>query len=779
MKHTLQGIEITRKPLFLRFVPLMLVLSAFLLTSAGEQPQESKYRKMTAEELTGFWVETLGQADFQPIEMPQLIRPGGKYGARVFNFSEPAILRHEGNASDGTLQFGANKFTYSKAVQPFSQDSSITYFVIRSPEFDEMISTLLPGLQQRATKAEGGWDLELVERELGIDPSLNSVYPDWGNLSNFNWAMSSILVRRSSQQNSDVELVLQNGSLRGIPKEAILEGSNDKNALLAAIYDPAALENLGSNGEYPLWMLIAAFGGGLFIPLMFILFRRKPRRAAASDEVEVLEEDPRFTTLQSDLEQAKEPHDMLKALYAHFDESEEINSVLVQTKMILDKAKREGKKEKIKVELGKEKEKEAPQEGEEKSAETPEAAKSEGKPKIKIRNEATKGKESVEAKVPEKEAEKEQEKAEAKEVQKEVAKPKLVPGKKVNNEQLKGRLQNQESPEERLTVAVSFWDAQYDMDGEITKDLQSILRSHRTLHKVKEGFQEDNLRSALNTLALSFGGGNTAKVKLLMDRSDIIDKFVNDVEADRSAPGAAPIDDRSKTSAHIAEIIRALETMAKFARLDLNGSQADYQKAIEGVLAGFLLDGTARDVAAGKHFEELKARVDARLELFRSDVRFAGHNISTETLDRLNKLVHAFAGQVDQNNNAFYAAYFERYGDLFDKLASYEDPPSLDELREWWSQAFEMVIHAYDYFRFSLMGQENSRAKLNIMMVLDGLKLHQLPEGDVRPFSESVTDVPRAVRNAREMARAIGIERLDNVLIDGYYIHPKALEPVE
>ena len=89
------------------------------------------------------------------------------------------------------------------------------------------------------------------------------------------------------------------------------------------------------------------------------------------------------------------------------------------------------------------------------------------------------------------------------------------------------------------------------------------------------------------------------------------------------------------------------------------------------------------------------------------------------------------------------------------------------------------VTHAYDYFRFTLMGQENSRAKLNIMMVVDGLKLHELPDGDVRPFTERVTEVPRAVRNAREMARSIGIERLDNVLIDGYYIHPKALEPVE
>ncbi len=772
------------------FWVLILCFGLFPLSLWSQEKGPSEFAKMSEEQLQQEWETRLGKTNFQPIEMPSLIRPGGKYGERLFYFAEPLRVNHSGNAATGRLSIGANQFDYSRAISPFNQlpDSSITYFAIRSPEFDGIIAEQFGALEVEARTEDGKWDLAMITESLGVPPSLGSFVQDWENLPNFSWVMSSILVRRASQQTgSNLELVLQDGQLKEYSAEAIVTGDGPRNSVLAALYNPAALEKIGGPGEYPLWMLLAAAGVGLLLPLGFIVLRRPGRRrdnGLRPGEVEVLEEDPRFLDLRSDLKRAKGSKGLLKVLSTHFDDSEAINLLLAQAKIDLDRVKREAPA----VEAESSESQETTDQGEETNEDAPKEGRK--KAKIKIKSEDIKRKESVEATVPEesqakKKTEPKEEKSKERMVKKdgrvrEVVKEveRVVVKEQIDNGELKKRLENQETPEEKLQVAIAYWDAAYDMDGAINRELGSILRSHRIYNKVKTGFESGNIRSGLSELALSFGAGHTTKVRHILDRSEAVEKFVKDVEADRLAPAADRDDDRGRTAAHLAEVVRALQFSDRIARKELpGGARADYQKATQNILAGFVLDGTARDAYGGKTFDEMRVRLENRLTLFQDDVRFAGNQIPDDAVKRISKLVHSFAGDAD--SNVYYEAFLLRYGDLFDKLARYEDPPTLDELREWWGQAYEMVIHSFDYFRYSVEGKENSRAKLNVMMVLEGLKLHELPDGDVRPFSERVTDVPRAVRNAREMARSIGIARLDRVLIDGYYIHPKALEPVE
>lgn len=775
---------------------------AFHQTQAAPGDPGSEYLEMTESELQQFWQDALGPEAIQHIDLPHYVKPGGKYNERIFYYSEPNSIRLEGTGAAGKIFVGSQTFSYRAAVHPFSQDSAISYFrILENNDFGALIDQQFPGLAGRTRTPEGAWNLLAVGEEMGIPLEMGSYFDDWTNLPNFQWVVSSILVRRASQQGQGQVLLLDQGRLRSIDQGMILNGGN-KTGVLAAVYDPAALDGVSGGGKFPLWMLLAIAGGAFLLAfiLAFMLGRRAGKRKGSGDlapgEAVVLDEDPRYVSLASDLDQPLEPKDLLKVIAAHFDDSENVASVLTQTKLLLDKATRSGDNSNIGSATEANANKNSENEGKEETG-----SGSSGKIKISMSNQDVKKKPSTEGQTEPEETAPEEKPAnrdsskdnkkepdnsrrdnprrepEVREVIREVIKE-VVIKEKPNKDKLLVRLANQETAEEKLLAAVSFWDSEFEMEGEMNSNLKTVLRGFRTLKKVKEGFEDNKVRSALNTLALSIGGGHTETVKRLMDRSEIIDQFVHDIAADQQAPEALRTDDRGKTAGQFAELIRALNCMEKIARRELgNDSVADYSKASENLMNGFLLDGIGRDVDASKPFEEVKARLEGRLGLFRDDVRFAQHQLPEDILARANRLVLAFNSQV--GDNEFYKAFMARYGDLFDKLTQYEDPPTLEELREWWSQVFEMVIHSFDYFRYSMNPKEGNVAKLNVLLVTKGLKLSELPDGDVRPFSERVTDVPRAVRNAREMARSIGISRLDKVLIEGYYIHPKSLQPVE
>lgn len=781
---------------------------AFNQTQAAPGDGDDTYRNMTESELQQFWQDALGPEAIQHIEMPRYVQPGGNYNDRIFYFSEPGSVRLEGTGAGGKIYIGSQTFSYRAAIHPYSQDSAISYFrILENNDFGALIDQQFPGLAGRSTTPEGAWNLLSIGEEMGIPLEMGSYFEDWTNLPNFQWVVSSILVRRASQTAPGQVLLLDQGDLRSIDQNMILSGER-KTGLLAAVYDPTALDGVSGGGKLPLWMVIAIAGGAFLLAFVIaLLIGRRSGRKSTPDlqpgEAVVLEEDPRFVALSNDLNQPLEPKDLLKVLAAHFDESENVASVLTQTKLLLDKALKSGDGSNISTARGSQGQ--ASESGAENSgSESKEEGKG-GRIKISMSNQDVGKKPSVEgkaeqegsdqkerpaekpeAKQPEREKPREQPRdkprrentePEVREVIREVIKE-VVIKETPNKDKLLIRLANQETAEEKLLAAVSFWDAEFEMEGEMNSNLKTVLRGYRTLKKVKEGFEDNKVRSALNTLALSIGGGHTETVKKLMDRSEIIDQFVHDIAADQQAPEALRTDDRGKTAGQFAELIRALDCMERVARRELgNDSVADYTKATENLMNGFLLDGIGRDVDSNKDFDEVKARLEGRLGLFRDDVRFAQHQLPEDVLARANRLVLAFNSQVGENE--FYKAFMARYGDLFDKLSQYEDPPTLEQLREWWSQVFEMVIHSFDYFRYSMNPKEGNVAKLNVLMVTKGLKLAELPDGDVRPFSERVTDVPRAVRNAREMARSIGISRLDRVLIEGYYVHPKALQPVE
>ncbi len=797
------------KRIYPYLVTIVLVATCFLpfnRVNAAPGEGDKTYLEMTESELQEVWQDALGPEGIQYIELPRYVQPGGNYKDRIFYFSEPGSIRLEGTGAGGKIYVGTQTFSYRAAVHPYSQDSAISYFrILENNDFGALIDQQFPGLAGRTSNPDGGWNLQAIGEEMGIPLEMGSYFEDWANLPNFQWVVSSILVRRASQTVPGQVLILDQGDLRTVDQNMILSGEK-KTGLLAAVYDPTALGGIAGAGKFPLWMVLAIAGGAFLLAFVIaLMIGRRSGRKGTSDllpgEAVVLEEDPRFVSLSNDLNQPLEPKDLLKVLATHFDESENVASVLVQTKLLLDKALKSDDGSNIRAGAAAgDQDGEGPDESQD-SGDANTGSKS-GKIKISMANQGSGKKPSVEAreeteetKPQEKPAEKPaaeksrrdkgrekssrdgNQEPEVREVIREVIKEvyiKETPSK----EKLLVRLANQETAEEKLLAAVSFWDAEFAMEGEMNSNLKTVLRGYRTLKKVKEGFEDNKVRSALNTLALSIGGGHTETVKNLMDRSEIIDQFVHDNSADQQAPEALRTDDRGKTAGQFSELIRALNCMEKIARRELgNNSVADYSKAIENLMNGFLLDGIGRDVESNKDFDEIKARLEGRLGLFRDDVRFAQHQLPEDVLARVNRLVLAFNSQVGENE--FYKTYMNLYGDLFDKLSQYDDPPTLEQLREWWSQAFEMVIHAFDYFRYSMNPKEGNVARLNVLMVTKGLKLAELPDGDVRPFSERVTDVPRAVRNAREMARSIGISRLDHVLIDGYYLHPKSLEPVE
>ena len=786
----------------------LLLVSLVLTWTQGQAAETAgtEFRKLTAEELNQEWIDRLGKTHFQPLEMPQVIQPGGNYHDRIFRFAEPKLIRlGEGsNQTEGTLHIGNRKFSYSVGTYPFQRDSAISYFQIaEGAEFDAFVKNTYPGLEAQARTESGTWDLLEIGTSMDLLGTKNAFFLDWQNLGSLNRIISSVLVRLATQQGEDRLLTLEEGKLNSIPTSALLKGKGSQTALVTGLYDPAGLAHLGGSGRFPWWMLAVAFGGGILVLLPFLLWTARRKRAQAlgqGEEIEVLEEDPRFLHLEMNLNQAQQPKDLLKVLSLHFPDSKNISAVLAQTKIQLDKAAKttQEKDHNSKPAL------ESPEQGgkDHSAKEQVDAEVTPSKPSIKIKSESLKSAESASAKSPEgndspeadaaSDAEnrpapqpekeiveviKEVEVVREVEVVKEVVKE-VVVKEKADREQLMKRLANQESPEEKLMAAVAYWDAEFEMEGHIQRDLKQVLRGHRVWKQVRQGFREDKIREALNALALSFGEGNTSKVRSVMDRAEAVQEFVTQVETDRLSPGAGEDSEQGRTSDHLSEVLRGLTCLQKIAATNLNqGSRADYPKAAESLLLGFLYDATAHDVIAGNSFEELKSRLDHRLSWFSGDERFAHLGISKEALHRIDKLVHNFAGQ--EGGNKYYEAYLKKYGNVIEKLNNYQDPPTLDELREWWSQVFEMVFHAYDYFRFNQESKENSHARLNIMMVENDLKLHQLPDGDIRPFSEKVEDVPRSVRNAREMARSIGISRLDKVVVEGYYIHPRALKPLE
>lgn len=772
----------------LSMVALMFLAPQTMEAAPGDE--ESPFRQMGQNELNAYWQDAFGADAFQTIDPPRYVQPGGRFGNRIFYHSEPGSIRLEGTGAAGKLFIGSQTFNYRAAIHPFAKDSAISYFrITENNDFGALIGQQFPGLEARSRSEEGKWNLLSIGDELGIPLEMGSFFADWSNLPNFQYVLSSILVRRASQQETGQVLLLDQGHLRSVDQSSIQAGEN-KSAVITALYDPAMMEDIGGAGKFPLWILLAAAGGGLLIGglVFFFLGRgRKSKRnsaALAAGEAMVLEEDPRFVSLYNDLDKPLEPKDLLKVLSMHFDDSQNMSSVLTQTKLLIDNGLKGGNASNISTASSAATQEDTTSSGEPKS----------GKIKISMSNQGAGTPPTTEAEIPEQEvteqeeteaqeerrhesSQRERKEPEVREVIREVIKEVFIK-ETPNKDKLLMRLANQETAEEKLLAAVSFWDAEFEMEGKMNEELKTVVRGYRTLKRVKDGFEEQKLRSALNTLALSFGGGHTETVKNLMDRSDIIDQFVKDIEADSKAPEAIRTDDRGKTAGQFAELIRAMGCMDRIARRELGQkSVADYDKAIENLMNGFLLDGIARDAEGHKPFEEIKARLDGRLSLFRDDVRFAKHQVPADALGRAHKIVLGFAGQA--GGTEYYKSFMARYGDLFDKLSHYEDPPNLEQLREWWSQVFEMVVHSFDYFRYSMNPKESNLSKLNVMLVTEGLKLHELPEGDVRPFTERVTEVPRAVRNAREMARSIGISRLDKVLIDGFYVHPKALKPVE
>ncbi len=798
-------------PCLVTIVLVATFFPSFNHVHATPEDGDNIYLEMTESELQKAWQEALGPETIQYIDFPGYVQPGGNYKGRIFYFSEPGAVRLTGTGAGGIIYIGNQTFSYRAAIHPFSRDSAISYFrILENNDFSALVNQQFPRLAKRGSTPEGAWDLAVIEKEMGIPLEMGSYIKDWANLPNIQWVISSILVRRASQTEPDQTLLLDQGNLRSIDQSMILNWEK-KTGLLAAVYDPTVLGRIAGAGKFPLWMVLTISGGAFLLAFVIALFLgkrsgQKRKTDLLPGEAVILEEDPRFVSLSNDLNQPLEPKDLLKVLATHFDESEKVASVLTQTRLLIDKAlksddglnthtpeeslqgeKTSGESQhpdnnrsrsgKIKISMANQGARKKPSVGAKDSAETDSPKE---KPGEKPREEAAENpsveptKQNNDEKNSSQHGRKE---PEVREVIREVIKEvyiKEIP----NREKLMVRLANQETAEEKLLVAVSFWDAEFKMGGEMNSNLKTILRGYRTLKRVKEGFEDDKVRSALNTLALSFGGGHTETVKKLMDRSEIIDQFVQDIAIDQLAPEALRTDDRGKTAGQFAELIRALNCMEKLARLELGkDSVADYPKAIENLMNGFLLDGIGRDIEGNEDFKEIKARLEGRIGLFRDDVRFAKHQLSANVLARVNRLILAFNSQVGENE--FCKAYVDLYGDLFDKLSQYDDPPTLEQLRTWWSQAFEMAIHAFDYFRYSMNSKDGNVARLNVLMVTKGLKLAELPEGDVRPFSERVTDVPRTVRNAREMARSIGIERLDRVLIEGYYIHPKALEPVE
>jgi hypothetical protein len=127
--------------------------------------------------------------------------------------------------------------------------------------------------------------------------------------------------------------------------------------------------------------------------------------------------------------------------------------------------------------------------------------------------------------------------------------------------------------------------------------------------------------------------------------------------------------------------------------------------------------------------------------------------------------------------HSYLSALEQQRGRLFEKLGRMQDPPNEEERAEILKHIFTTVVHLEDFMRVYLGSTHSATTQLNPRLIEDPEFARAIPESAYQVFSENIAEVPRAVRNFRDIARSAGVRELSHVFIEGYVIPPSALDP--
>ncbi|MEM6271668.1 MAG: hypothetical protein AAF998_19685 [Bacteroidota bacterium] len=157
-----------------------------------------------------------------------------------------------------------------------------------------------------------------------------------------------------------------------------------------------------------------------------------------------------------------------------------------------------------------------------------------------------------------------------------------------------------------------------------------------------------------------------------------------------------------------------------------------------------------------------------------ADVHFPAEQYALDLGRRLQRLEND-AARPDQAQT-YLSRLDQRLGRVLEQLGTMEDPPTPAQHAAILSTLFAKVLHLEDFLRIYLGAAHSEATRTNPDLIEQGRRIGDLDPKTYRHFEEDISRVPRSVRNLRAVARTAGVTQLDEVLVDGYYIPPSALQ---
>lgn len=173
-------------------------------------------------------------------------------------------------------------------------------------------------------------------------------------------------------------------------------------------------------------------------------------------------------------------------------------------------------------------------------------------------------------------------------------------------------------------------------------------------------------------------------------------------------------------------------------------------------------------------------------EIFESVIehkKFKNLEIDLETIKNeaksiLNKnQIYQNSKAITQNDDRKYLnKMLLKYGDFFKKINDFDLPPNSKQKNIFYNYLIHLGIHFLDYLSIRNF-QAGKQDKINYQLMIENKNILGINNDKYNKFTENINETPKKILVFRNLIQEIGIQNLDDLLINGYYLSPQNLKP--
>lgn len=229
----------------------------------------------------------------------------------------------------------------------------------------------------------------------------------------------------------------------------------------------------------------------------------------------------------------------------------------------------------------------------------------------------------------------------------------------------------------------------------------------------------------------------------------------------------------------VAEGLRMLDQLNHELAIDMGlPLEASGDRLIEFLLTGYAI----RAISKGDEHQEIIPHLKQVFEELQPSQNSRRLGIEQEFWDGdIQKLIQTFQEYKGQAQESIeLRRYFnhaqKRFSNVYQLLNDFRNPPSATDVGTLFQQTIQMAIHYNELAKVYSGTGTTAKERMNVDLILNDRRIADLSAKDYQMFSKLKDGGTKVTFRVFQLAQNFGVTNLDDVLIQGFYISPEALQ---